>query len=83
MLTRQLRELEADTLVERRVYPEVPPKVEYRLSEFGKTLEPIVRTMRQWGVKHLDRLSAIRQADNEPRAAARVPSRPIARRARG
>lgn len=83
MLTRQLRELEADTLVERRVYPEVPPKVEYRLSEFGQTLEPIVRTMRQWGVKHLDRLSAIRQAGNEPRAPARVASRPIARRARG
>ena len=41
MLTQQLRELEADGLITRRVYPVVPPKVEYTLSTFGKTLEPV------------------------------------------
>lgn len=66
MLTRQLRELEADTIIERRVYPQVPPKVEYRLSEFGRTLEPILRMLRQWGMKHLDRISALRQASAQP-----------------
>jgi DNA-binding HxlR family transcriptional regulator len=49
MLTLQLRELEADGLVHREVYPQVPPKVEYSLTEFGRTLEPIIRAMLDWG----------------------------------
>jgi DNA-binding HxlR family transcriptional regulator len=53
MLTQQLRELEADGLVYRRVYAEVPPKVEYSLTEYGKTLNPILEMMCQWGAKHL------------------------------
>ena len=51
MLTRQLRELEKDGLVRREVYKEVPPKVEYSLSELGCGLFPILLSMRQWGVK--------------------------------
>lgn len=49
MLTLQLRELEADGIVRRTVYPEVPPKVEYDLTRFGRTLEPILVSMREWG----------------------------------
>ncbi len=60
MLTRQLRELEADQIVNRKVYPEVPPKVEYSLTKFGMTLEPVVMTLLGWGIKHLDKITKIR-----------------------
>ncbi|GAU86101.1 helix-turn-helix domain-containing protein [Bosea sp. BIWAKO-01] len=49
MVTIQLRELEADGVVCRTVYPEVPPRVEYELSEFGRTLEPVLISLRDWG----------------------------------
>ncbi len=48
-LTNQLRELEKNKLVERKVYPEVPPKVEYSITEKGKTLLPILEMMCTWG----------------------------------
>jgi DNA-binding HxlR family transcriptional regulator len=48
-LTNQLRELEADGFVARQVYAEVPPKVEYSLTERGRTLEPIIRALKAWG----------------------------------
>ena len=49
MLTQQLRELEADNLVNRTVYPVVPPKVEYSLTDFGVSLKPVLFTMYDWG----------------------------------
>ncbi|WP_294703171.1 helix-turn-helix domain-containing protein [uncultured Fusobacterium sp.] len=49
MLTRQLRELEQDKLIVRKVYPVVPPKVEYSLTEQGQTLIPILETLVEWG----------------------------------
>lgn len=49
MMTLQLRELEADGIILRTVFPEVPPKVEYELTEMGRSLEPILLTMRDWG----------------------------------
>lgn len=49
MLTLQLRELEEDGVVHREVYHQVPPKVEYSLTEFGKTLTPIIKLMKDWG----------------------------------
>ncbi|WP_100486281.1 winged helix-turn-helix transcriptional regulator [Sporolactobacillus pectinivorans] len=52
MLTLQLRELENDGIVHREVYPVVPPKVEYSLTEFGETLSPIIISMRTWGKKY-------------------------------
>ena len=55
MLTRQLRELEEAHVVERKVYAEVPPKVEYSLTEFGKTLEPLFNNLRSWGLDYLKR----------------------------
>ncbi|KAF1051936.1 MAG: putative HTH-type transcriptional regulator YybR [Stenotrophomonas maltophilia] len=51
MMTLQLRELEADGIILRTVYPEVPPKVEYTLTEMGRSLEPILLTMRDWGTR--------------------------------
>ncbi|ECI4108409.1 HxlR family transcriptional regulator [Salmonella enterica subsp. enterica] len=49
MLTLQLRELEQDGVILRHVYPQVPPKVEYEMSEFGRTLAPILVSLREWG----------------------------------
>ena len=49
MLTQQLRELEADELVSRRVHDQVPPKVVYSLTRQGRTLEPILRALCDWG----------------------------------
>lgn len=49
MLTLQLRELEADGVIVRHVYPQVPPKVEYELTEFGRSLAPVLITLRDWG----------------------------------
>ena len=53
VLTLQLRELEADKVIRRKVYPEVPPKVEYSLSELGWSLEPILVALREWGEKFM------------------------------
>lgn len=56
MLISQLKELEADELVERIAYPEVPPRVEYQLSEKGKTLDKILVELSQWGEKNQKKL---------------------------
>ncbi|SDL24839.1 winged helix-turn-helix transcriptional regulator [Romboutsia lituseburensis] len=53
-LTNQLRELEDDNLVSRTVYPTVPPKVEYSITEKGMSLYPILEAMCEWGEKNLD-----------------------------
>ncbi|NLL29640.1 MAG: helix-turn-helix transcriptional regulator [Clostridiales bacterium] len=54
MLSNQLKELQADDLIIRHEYPQVPPKVEYYLSERGKTLMPILNTLCLWGLEHID-----------------------------
>ena len=53
MLTQQLRELETQNLIHREVYPVIPPKVEYSLTETGKSLMPILVAMRDWGADYL------------------------------
>lgn len=62
MLVLQLRELEEAGVVHREVYPQVPPKVEYSLTLFGKSLQPILLLMQQWGDQYKDRLTETKQA---------------------
>ena len=54
MLTQQLRELEANGLINRHVYPVVPPKVEYSLTNFGKSIKPVLESMYVWGSDYLN-----------------------------
>src|SRR6516165_3073604 len=58
MLTQQLRELEADGIVQRRVYPTVPPKVEYSLTEYGQSLKRALRAICDWGQTYMERIGA-------------------------
>lgn len=59
MLTLQLRELEEDGLVKRTVYAEVPPRVEYELTAFGRSLEPVLRGLCEWGDRYKRRIATI------------------------
>ncbi|MBI3883495.1 MAG: helix-turn-helix transcriptional regulator [Sphingobacteriales bacterium] len=59
MLTQTLRELEEDNLVSRKVYQEVPPKVEYSLTETGLELIPFIGHLREWGMKQMKKEKAI------------------------
>src|SRR5258707_14088990 len=58
ILTAQLRELEHDGVIVRKVYPVVPPKVEYSLSKAGESLKPLIEAMQDWGDEHLLRTNA-------------------------
>ncbi|MFA6266861.1 MAG: helix-turn-helix domain-containing protein [Pseudolabrys sp.] len=58
MLTKQLRELEQGGLILRRVYAEVPPRVEYRLSPLGETMQPVIATLKAWGETYLVKRNA-------------------------
>jgi DNA-binding HxlR family transcriptional regulator len=60
MLTQQLRELEADGIVSREVYPTVPPRVEYSLTEYGLSLKRALRAICDWGQAHIERMGAVR-----------------------
>lgn len=53
MLTTQLRELERDGIIDRIIYPEIPPRVEYSLTAKGKTLLPIIELMKDWGNENI------------------------------
>jgi DNA-binding HxlR family transcriptional regulator len=59
MLTLQLRELERDEVILRKIYPEVPPKVEYTLTSFGQELKPLLLSLREWGAQVMKRQSEI------------------------
>lgn len=56
VLTDSLRSMEQDGIVIRRVYPEVPPRVEYSLSELGESMRPIIQAMEQWGTDYKARI---------------------------
>ena len=64
MLTQQLRELERDGIIHRKVFAQVPPRVDYSLTNEGKTLEPILNQMAEWGARH--RASGHAPADDRP-----------------
>lgn len=59
VLNIQLKELEEHELITKKIYPDVPPKVEYRLTKFGKTLIPVISTLGDWGDKNEERLRSI------------------------
>ncbi len=63
MLTVTLRSLEADGLIHRKVYPEVPPKVEYKLSERGESLMPLLQSLIDWALEHADAIMEDRNRD--------------------
>ncbi len=68
MLTNQLRELEQDGLVDRKVYAQVPPKVEYSLSALGRSMEPVLLALKAWGDANIGlygKPDALRQQDAE------------------
>ena len=54
MLTQHLKELCADGLIERKPFPTIPPKVEYAISEKGRSLQPVFKVLNGWGVKNLE-----------------------------
>ena len=55
-LTEQLRELEDKKIIKRTIYPEIPPKVEYSLTEIGSSIEPVLKTLCDWGNEYLELL---------------------------
>lgn len=62
VLTLQLRELEDAGLVKRTVHAEVPPRVDYELTTFGRSLEPVIMGLREWGVRYQKRLASLNAA---------------------
>ncbi|MBS4205117.1 winged helix-turn-helix transcriptional regulator [Lederbergia citrea] len=65
MLTKQLRELEEEDIIDRVVYPQIPPKVEYSISEYGKSLKPVLDIMHEWGTAHTAHIQKKRNNQNE------------------
>ncbi|WAA11159.1 winged helix-turn-helix transcriptional regulator [Fervidibacillus albus] len=59
MLTTQLRELEYHDIIHRKVYAQVPPKVEYSITEYGKSIAPLMNSMHEWGLAHVKHLQEI------------------------
>lgn len=53
MLAQQLRQMEVDKLIARKVYPQIPPKVEYSITDHGKSLQIVLNALNDWAIKHL------------------------------
>jgi DNA-binding HxlR family transcriptional regulator len=73
MLTQQLRDLERDGIIHRKVYAVVPPKVDYSLTDYGQTLKPLLALMCAWGSKHRARATARRRRTKASRLERTVP----------
>jgi DNA-binding HxlR family transcriptional regulator len=65
MLTSQLRELERNDIVHREVYQQVPPKVEYSITEYGEGLIPLLTSMRKWGLEHLEHMEELEAQEEQ------------------
>jgi DNA-binding HxlR family transcriptional regulator len=76
MLTQHLRELERHEIVHRKVYAEVPPKVEYSLTKHGESLGPILKAMSTWGTKHRARYGNVEITARKLKGAAAVRGAP-------
>ncbi|MBO9604813.1 MAG: helix-turn-helix transcriptional regulator [Paenibacillaceae bacterium] len=59
MLTSQLRELEYHDIVHRQIYRQIPPKVEYSITEYGKGITPLIQALNDWGVAHVQHLNEL------------------------
>ena len=59
MLTKHLRELERDGLIHRKVYPQIPPKVEYYLTEVGESLREVLEVLHRWGESYISRMAEV------------------------
>ncbi len=68
MLTQHLRELEADGIVKRQIFPVIPPKVEYSLTKLGKSVMPVMQAMCDWGLKHRHRKKSVNEVKKEMQA---------------
>jgi len=73
MLTQQLRELEYHDIIHREIYRQIPPKVEYSITEYGLKITPLLQAMNDWGVEHLAHLDELYGPD---RPANPVPEAP-------
>lgn len=65
MLTSQLRELEYHDIVHREIYQQIPPKVEYSITEYGMGMTPVLQAMNDWGMAHVEHLNEIYGEDRE------------------
>jgi DNA-binding HxlR family transcriptional regulator len=68
MLSKELKDLEMHQLIERKVYDTSPPVVEYQISEYGKTLDSVMIALRDWGIKHRERIIFDDRVRNEAMA---------------
>lgn len=74
MLSLQLKELEADGIISRKIYPEVPPKVEYSFTEEGKTLIPVLESIAAWGRKMGEKYGKIQEVKREKKKVVKKPT---------
>lgn len=65
MLIQQLKELEYHNIVHREVYHQIPPKVEYSITEYGRSLSPVLQVLNDWGVAHMAHLNALYPEERE------------------
>jgi len=63
MLTKQLRELETHQIIKRKIYRQIPPKVEYSMTEFGMTLTPTLKALQDWGDQYIEKINTLQQVD--------------------
>lgn len=65
MLSKQLKEMEKSGILERKIFPEIPPRVEYSLTTKGKSLLPVIQSMNKWGLKHLPSVKPTKKDQNQ------------------